>query len=122
MNDMPDKIKISDLNALHITTKPSTFRLRDGKTGVCWKATRLTFKRRGIELLDNADELIVNLIIPNSEIEGYRPGYFVLTLREFKDNFQNVISSRSYNSKAGIYNPITPPKSMKPFFIPIERT
>lgn len=111
------EIQMSDLNSLHITTRPDTFHMENGRTGVAWKATRLTFKRKGIDLLKNPKELIINQIIPNSEAEGYIPGYFVLTLQEFRDNFPNVISSKSYKSKAGVYNPRKPPESMKKFFM-----
>jgi len=121
MNLSVSEIPITDLNSLRITTRPSTFRMRNGKTGVAWKATRLTFKRSGIDLLKRSDELIVNQIIPNSEADGYILGYFVLTLQEFRQHFPNVISSKSYNSKAGVYNPRNPPESMKRFFVKMEK-
>lgn len=117
MTSINNQIQLSELRSLHITTKPSLFRLSNGKTGVAWKATRLTFKRKGVGLLKKQDELIINEISPNSDKDGYIAGYFILTLRQFHDNFHNVVDSDSYKSKDGIYNPRIPPASMKQFFI-----
>jgi hypothetical protein len=117
MSNYANQVKLSDLRSIPISTKPSRFRLKDGKTGVAYKATRLAFKRKGIQLLKGLDELIVIEIFPNSEKEGYIPGYVVLTLRQFRESFPNVIASGSYSGKIGVYNPPDPPESMKPFFM-----
>jgi hypothetical protein len=108
---------LAELKSLYITTKPNTFQLKNGKRGVAWKATRLTFKRNGVELLTRASDFIVNQIVPKSADEGYVPGYFVLTLKEFRETFPNVINSDSYKRKSGFYNYRTPHESMKKYFI-----
>jgi hypothetical protein len=105
------------LNSLNISTSPKLMTLWNGKVGVAWRATRLAFKRKGIALLKNPDDLIIIEISPNSSKEGYEPGYFVISLKDFRECFQNVIYSDSFKGKIGVYNPPVPPDSMNPYFI-----
>ena len=67
---------LCELNSIPISTKPTSFKLKNGKTGIAWKVPRLTFKRSGISRLKSPEDLIVNEIstsLSSQKKEGYHP-------------------------------------------------
>ena len=69
------------------------------KANATVSATRLTFKKKVIDELD--DEEVYECIFPE--------GVFQMTKMEFKEVFKNVVESASYN-EGGSYNYATTPK------------
>lgn len=107
----------SDYRSINIKTQPSKFRLKSGREGICWKSTRLYFKRKGIEQLKDDSDIILIKIAPDTDLGPYKPGLVIMTRGQFYSEFSTLIKTRSYKDK-GIYHYPEPPKKMKPHFIP----
>ncbi len=96
------------------STNPEYCKFED-RNIVFWKATRLYFKKEGIDKLESPYDLIVIKI--ETETEGkYKNGYYIMTKSEFDEVFGNSKNTKSWTDK-GIYHYSNPPLQFSEFFI-----
>jgi hypothetical protein len=86
-----------------------------------WKATRLVFKRNGIQKITNPTQILAIYIKPNSKKGGYQEGFFIAELKELQQTnqyFQARMRTKSFLEK-GLYSWPCPPKEMNEHFYPL---
>lgn len=84
-----------------------------------WKATRLTLKKRALDLIENDNALILIQIAPESGLDVYQEGYVLLSKKELisEPSFLNAMNTNSYLKPPCYYNWSKPPRVMERYFI-----